>query len=256
MLEKEILERLGRIEEHLDIASTTTRILVIQDASYSMHSRRASTISGFNEYLEDLQKDKSDNAYLTLIQFDTTYSVVHEDLPVADVAPLNEDTYTLGGGTALLDAVGRGLIDLEKRMNSTDRALVVVMTDGEENSSNQYSQSKIKQMISRLEEKGNYTFIFMGAGTAAWTGGEMLGLRRNQTVYYGEGAHTHGIAYAGLSNMTHSLRGGTAMSNENSGTVTSAAIADLGGEVEQESSATPLWTPDEEKGKEEDKSGE
>lgn len=248
-MSKNISKRLDAIEEHLGINTPkTTRILVIQDASYSMMSRRDSTIDGFNEYLADLQADKSDEAYLTLIQFDVHYNVVHEDLPVADVDTLNRDSYVLGGGTALLDAVGRGLTDLEKRMNSDDRALVVIMTDGEENSSNQYSQSKVKQMISRLEEKGNYTFIFMGAGTGAWTGGEMLGLRRNQAVWYGESAHEHGVAYAGLSGMTSGLRSSNNLASAAPGTATSQVMKNLGAEDVQleDEESKPLWTPGQE----------
>jgi uncharacterized protein YegL len=258
---QEVRDELAELESSVEKlkarleGTRTTRILVVQDKSGSMGDRRKETISGFNEYLEGLQEDKSDKAYLTLIQFDTSSKTVYEAMPVDKVEPLSNRTYVPMGGTALLDAVGQGLTSLERQMNEGDRALVVIMTDGEENSSWNWSRSKVQSKISELEEEDRYTFVFMGAGKNAWTGGDMLGLRRQQSVFYGESAHTHSLAYAGLSGMTSGLRGGTQMKNEASGTVTSAAIADLGGEVEQE--PTPLWTPgSEDKQDKDDKSGE
>lgn len=228
-------DRLDRIEEHLGINKpTATRILIIQDKSGSMYSRRDETISGFNEYVESLQRDDSDEAFLTLIQFDTRYQVVEESKPVKDVKSLTRETYAPNGGTALLDAVGKGLNSLKKELKKGERALVVIMTDGMENSSSEYSRDAIKKMISDLEEKGNYTFIFMGAGTDSWSGGELLGLRRTQTVWYGQDSFSHGVGYRGLAATTSGLRSGTSMSNSEIGTMTSEAMSELGADVELE----------------------
>ncbi len=243
-----VKKRLDRIEKELGLKSKktqTTRILVVQDRSGSMQSRVKETISGFNEYVDDLAQDNSDEAFLTLVQFDDEYLVTEEDTPVAKVKSLNEDTFVPRGMTALLDAVGRGITDLKKRMNDDDRALVVIMTDGGENSSSEYTRDQIQKMIRDCEKEGNWTFVFLGAGTDSWSGGSMLGLRRNQGVFYGADSHSHGVAYKGLAATTTSLRSGTSMSSVDPGLATASVMSSLGADVQINDSQKSLFDQDE-----------
>lgn len=215
-----------------------TRILVVQDRSGSMGSRVEETITGFNEYLEDLAGDDSDEAYLTLIQFNTTYTVVEESTPVDEVEPLTDKTYKPSGGTALLDAVGRGITDLQDELEDDERALVIIMTDGMENSSREYSADAVKKLIKRCECKGNWTFVFLGASQDSWTGGDLLGLRKNQTVFYGGDAHSHGLAFASLSGTTRGYRGGQSASLSDMGAATADNLAKEGGSVKKETTTS------------------
>jgi hypothetical protein len=241
---QEIEKRIERLEKKVGLTKTT-RILVIQDKSGSMYSRQNETITGFNEYLEDLQKDDSDEAFLTLIQFNVRYDTVIEADPVDKVEPLTSATYTPSGGTALFDAVGRGITDLKKELEDGERALVIIMTDGMENSSSEYTSDSIKSLVKDCEKKDNWTFVFLGAGQSAWSGGKSLGLGRRQSVFYGEDAFSHDTAYAGLSQMTSQLRGGTSMSSAAPGEDVSQTMASLGADV-QIKEEKPLWTPESE----------
>jgi uncharacterized protein YegL len=255
-------QRLARVEKELGIPRRmTTRIAVIQDKSYSMQQRRDETISGYNEYVADLAKDHSDQAYLTLVQFDTSYRVVENNVSVDKVSSLNNVTYVPSGMTALLDAVGRGIVELDEAMKEGDRALVVIMTDGGENSSQEYDRKAVQKMISEREEKGNWTFVFMGAGPDSWDGANLLGVQ--QSVFYGADAHSHRTSYGGLSSATSGLRSSNLMSNSAFDEGVRAAMADEGATVTPTTPVTPtatsgttastkLWTPGEDESDEED----
>lgn len=234
-MNKTIEERLAAIEAKLG-TTQTTRVLVIQDRSGSMEDRITETISGYNEYVKTLKDDDSDEAFLTLVQFDDRYEVKEDNTPVSKVEDLSESTYVPRGMTALLDAVGRGVTTLKDKLGKNERALVVIMTDGIENYSKEWTRTKVTELIRSCEDIGRWTFVFLGAGQDAWQGGDLLGLRRAQTVHYGEDAHSHGIAYASLGTMTSQLRGGVAPAMANSGTVASLDMAEKGGTVNLETS--------------------
>ena len=92
-------------------------LIVILDESGSMCNVKNDTIGGFNTFLETHQKLPGE-ALLTLIKFDSEYDIVHNGVDVRSVEPLNKDTYTPGGMTALLDAVGRAIDEVGKRYDS------------------------------------------------------------------------------------------------------------------------------------------
>lgn len=233
MSSKSIEERLSRLEEKVG-TKLTTRVLVIQDKSGSMGGHAKETIEGYNEYISSLADDDSDQLFLTLVQFDHEYVVVEEGTPIDKVEPLNDKRYKVRGATALLDAVGRGINDLRSEMNKGDRAFVVIMTDGYENSSTEYTKQKVHKLIDKCENEGNWTFTFLGAGRDSWSGGDLIGLRRNQAVYFGEGASEKEMAFRSLANTTGQYRGASAMSATATGAMTTDFMAKEGAEVEVE----------------------
>lgn len=230
---KSMEDRIAAIEAKIN-GPKTTRILVIQDRSYSMKNRVAETISGYNEYIESLAKDDSDEAYLTLVQFDDHYEVKEKNKEVSKLEPLSETTFVPRGWTALLDAVGKGITEFKKTINEGDRAFVVIMTDGGENSSTEFDKRSISNLIKACEDEGHWTFTFLGAGRDSWGGAQQLGLRRNQAAFYDESAHSHSIAFAGLTNTTRGYRAGGQSAMSNTGATVSNLMAEEGAGVELE----------------------
>lgn len=202
-------ERLEALEKAVfgeDDKKYVTQIAVVQDRSTSMRPLIDSTISGFNEYVESLQKDDSDEAYLTLIQFDTFYETVYSNKPIADVPKLDRNSYQVRGMTALYDAVGRAITELPRMGQSgLTRYLVVVMTDGDENSSREFSGKEVKALIEEKEATGDWTFVFLGAGVEKWVGHE-LGIRDANTFSYARTAPAHAQTYTGMATATSALR--------------------------------------------------
>lgn len=149
--------------------SEYTHITVILDRTGSMEAIRDDTIGGFNTFLQQ-QKEESGKATLTLVQFDTqdSYEVIHKFKPIADVPELDRRTYVPRAATPLLDAMGRGINDLEKSladMKKSDRPtriVLVIITDGKENSSREFKKRQIEKMVRQKTEEG-WQFVFLSA---------------------------------------------------------------------------------------------
>jgi len=134
--------------------SDRTHISIVLDRTGSMQSIRQDTIGGFNAFLTE-QKAQPNPASLTLVQFDTQdpYEVLYKFTPISQVQPLTEATYVPRASTPLYDAVGRGINDLKaalQAMPATERPariVFVLVTDGQENSSREFTGTQVKQMI-------------------------------------------------------------------------------------------------------------
>ncbi len=155
----------------------TTYVLLVTDRSGSMYGLAEDVRGGYNGYVQSLQDDKEARYRVTSVLFSS--QVTREDdgstvLCVAakpkDVPRLDEKSYVPGGGTALLDAIGKVItkFEAEVTLGKEDRVLLVVQTDGEENSSQEYDRATIAKMIADREEAGRWAAIFMGAGPDTW----------------------------------------------------------------------------------------
>lgn len=159
-----------------------THIAVLLDRSGSMGVVRDETISGFNYFLKE-QKATGDNATFTLVQFDSeSTDVVHEARQVRDVPDLNQDTYQPRGSTPLLDALGQTIISTGKTLAAIpeakrpDKVVFVVITDGEENASHQFTKARVKEMIDHQTGKYNWQFIYLGANQDAFAEAGAVGI--------------------------------------------------------------------------------
>lgn len=167
-----------------------TKIVVILDKSGSMWNAASDTIGGFNKFLSDQKKVKG-KANLTLVQFDTTYNFVHKGVDIQDVPELNKDTYQTGGMTALLDAVGRAIIETEREIEvadqKPDQVLFMIVTDGEENSSKEIKRDQLFKMVQDKQKKDDWSFVFVGADINSYDEGGQMGFYASTTSNYDKG---------------------------------------------------------------------
>jgi hypothetical protein len=194
----------------------TTRLLFLIDESGSMGERGKDrdVRGGFNTYIEKLQKD-SYHYTLTAIPFNTIVKdSIFSSAPLGDTVRLTEKNYSPAGGTALLDAIGvvvsRTLED--KHVDLThDRFTCIIMTDGEENSSKLYTKDQITQRMKELEQRGNWTFVYMGADPAAWTAASVLGFAQGNVLKFASA--DIGDAYTSLAASTTASSGTSNLSS-------------------------------------------
>lgn len=149
-----------------------TELVFILDRSGSMSGLESDTIGGFNSMLAR-QKDVEGKCYITTVLFDNEYELLHDRIEIQAVRPISDKEYFVGGSTALLDAVGRTINKIGNAQRNTaadyraDNVLFVIITDGQENSSREYSMRRIKEMIERQKSKYDWEFIFLGANIDA-----------------------------------------------------------------------------------------
>jgi Mg-chelatase subunit ChlD len=140
-----------------------TYVAMILDKSSSMESCKKPTVDGYNEKLDVLRKIDHD-VFMTLTVFNEKAEVVYQNRSIKEVNNLSHSEYQPNGSTALFDAVDLTLDVLEKiALGPKDAVLVVVLSDGEENSSKPESRSRVPERIARLTNTGQYTFNYIGS---------------------------------------------------------------------------------------------
>ena len=156
----------------------------IIDESGSMRSQWDTVISGFNEQLDTMKVEEqtTEVRYLvSLTKFSYQSTVVYKDIPLAEVPRLNKQTYTPGGGTALLDAIGN---TIDTAAPGETDVMITIMTDGEENSSHEWKKSSIKTLIDLRQNENKWGFVYLGANQDAWQEAAQYGINNalNYTV--------------------------------------------------------------------------
>lgn len=155
-----------------------SRVLIewIMDRSGSMQSTWSEDLNGFKAFVEKLRSDDSVDQFFSLTTFDTLIDRPLVCLPLDQVKPEILADYGPRGGTALYDALGTALLDIETRENDFDKIIVVVVTDGFNNSSRTYSKTQLNAIVDKRLQTGKYTFTYLGTQPETWAESEAKGL--------------------------------------------------------------------------------
>jgi uncharacterized protein YegL len=171
----------------------TTYYQFILDASGSMSNCRHETLQNLNLHLktiQNLQKEFSEQIFrVSLTLFNTRLHQKWAYKSPLDIEPLTLVEYIPEGSTALLDAIGTQIHEIQHIFGeqlAADEAttVMVILTDGEENSSRFYDFPFISKTIKRLEKTGKWTFTFLGTDIDAFHVGEMLSIKRENTMQF------------------------------------------------------------------------
>ncbi len=166
-----------------------TEIVFILDRSGSMSGLESDTIGGFNAFIEKQKKGEGD-AYVSTVLFSDENQVIHDRVPLDKIEPMNDTQYSVGGCTALLDAIGGAINHIgnihkyAREEDVPEKTIFVITTDGQENSSREYDYAKIKAMIEKQQEKYKWEFLFLGANIDAIGEAGKLGIRSDRAVRY------------------------------------------------------------------------
>jgi len=194
---------------HADAAPEATLISVILDRSGSMASVQESTIQGFNEFLQEQRKQRDGGrALMSLTQFDNRYEVNFVGEPIDNVPHLDTTSYVPRGGTALYDAIGRTVHELEAWTREhawKERVLVLIVTDGRENASQEYTFQSARALIEQKEKEG-WNFAYMGANQDSYAVGGSLNIRQDFSANYASTPQGTNAAYKLMANATSMYR--------------------------------------------------
>lgn len=169
-----------------------TEIVFLLDRSGSMSGLEKDTIGGFNSFI-DMQCKLPGQIRLTTVLFDHENEILWDGID-ATQARLTEKDYYVRGLTALLDAIGKTIVNVNRRLIKNagmppDQVIFVITTDGMENSSKEFSHEQIKEMIDIQKTDHDWKFIFMGANLDVIEEAGRIGI--SETDAYGfEATHT------------------------------------------------------------------
>jgi hypothetical protein len=143
-----------------------------------MTERADKVISGINEFIQEHKKIDQEDCMVSMYAFNMYIETVFENRPIYEVEVLEKDAYQPNGCTALLDAMGHVLqkIPLDKK------SVLIILTDGEENSSSKYTASCILDMIE--SRKQNLNIVYMGSNQDAILNGCSIGANRRSSLLY------------------------------------------------------------------------
>lgn len=190
-----------------------TELVFILDKSGSMSGLEGDTIGGFNSMLEKQKKEAGD-AYITTVLFDHDYELLHDRADIRKVNCISENEYYVGGTTALLDAMGRTINYIGKKIGDTDEAdhpgkvIFVIITDGMENSSREFSAKKIKQMVEHQKTKYSWEFVFLGANIDAVKTAEDMGIGQDRASNFCPDSQGIKLNYSSVCNFVSEMRMG------------------------------------------------
>ena len=166
-----------------------TEIVFILDRSGSMSGLESDTVGGFNAMIAK-QKKEPGEALISTVLFDDESVVIHDRVPVQNIAPMTERDYYVRGCTALLDAIGGAIHHIgnvhryARREDVPEHTLFVITTDGMENASRRYSADKVKAMIERQKSKYGWEFLFLGANIDAVETAQHFGIGADRAVSF------------------------------------------------------------------------
>ena len=186
-------------------------LVFILDRSGSMGGLESDTIGGYNSMLSKQKKEKTGKVSVTTVLFDDQYELLYNQVPIEKVSPMTEEEYYVRGSTALLDAIGKTVMQVKANQDKKeikDKVLFVIITDGMENASREYRADQIKKLIEERKEKNNWEFLFLGANIDAIGAAKDLGIDSSRAVRFKSDKKGTAKNYEVLNEAIKEIRGG------------------------------------------------
>ena len=174
-------------------------VVFILDKSGSMRGSEKNTIDSFNEYLER-EKKNNFQTKITTVLFSDQYQYLYKRKDVKEVPNITFEDYFVGGCTALYDSLGNAIHYAESF--SSDKVLFVIVTDGEENASSEFSKGAIKKLI---RKHSDWEFIYIGADIDSYAVGSEIGIRRNNIANYKKDKKGTSLVFQSLGRLEKSI---------------------------------------------------
>jgi von Willebrand factor type A domain len=225
----------------------TTAVALVLDETGSMQGTVTDTIGAVNGYFETLANDTPE-ARVSVMEFsdcfgaEPSFRVLASDVLPGDVPKLTVENYRPRGNTPLYDAIGKAITETEGI--KADRYLLVVLTDGHENASREWTAEGVKKLIEKKQGE-SWTILYLGANHDAWGVGAALGIHRGNTMAYAQTGAGVTATAASLSGVTRTLAMGQSVSTDSAFADAGQTAADYTGEDDEQQPPKPeettLW---------------
>jgi hypothetical protein len=163
--------------------SNFIHVCFIIDESSSMWTSVSDVKGGFQRIIDEQKANENGTCAISIFRFATTPK--EADFIMKDIKEVeNMLIYNPSGCTAMYDGIGVAIDEIGERLAAMpeeerpEKNLIVIMTDGEENSSHSYQPSKIREMIKHQEDKYNWTFLYIGTDISNTQDADRIGIGR------------------------------------------------------------------------------
>lgn len=205
----------------------SAHITVVLDRTGSMSVIKNEIIGGYNSFLSEQRKVP--DTRITLIQFDSqdAHEVVYRNVAVADAGELNESNYIPRALTPLFDAVGYAINETTPIIENSDidKVIFVIITDGQENASREWTAEKVRELIDTRKRDG-WEFVFLGADLDSFAQAHAIGIPMANAMAYDADRDGTQSAFRDMSHNTMAYAGGQSVSMAWSGEQRSAQKAE------------------------------
>ena len=191
-------------EQRFPNSSPKTYIAFVLDKSGSMQNIRDVAIRGFNDQLESITREANPNTFVSLVTFSTFVTPIFFNRRINQVEKLDYFNYQPEGWTALYDAVGYTIsrLENESEYDSNTAFLVVIISDGYENRSVDYTSSKLANLITRKQHSGRWTFAYVGANQDLGKVTQLLNIPLGNAITYDSSPIGTAAAFVNITNST------------------------------------------------------
>jgi len=178
-----------------------THICLVVDRSGSMYN----IVGDMNGAIKQMMKDQAEqpgHCLVDVITFDTVVDVVHDNAYPGDIT---EDVIEPRGSTALNDAIGLGIMRMGNKFRlmpeeeRPENVVFVIVTDGMENASQEYTNLQVKRLVEQQTNQYNWTFLYLAANVDAFATGRGYGFNDSMVLQYGANAQGAGASFAAAS---------------------------------------------------------
>jgi hypothetical protein len=194
-----------------------TDLTVVMDRSGSMHICQVEAEGGINAFVQK-QKGLPGECTFSLVQFDTEYEFIYNGKSIKDVGKID---LVPRGMTALNDAIGRAINETGVRLKNIPEesrpglVVFVIVTDGQENSSHEFSKAKIREMIELQRNTYQWQFTYIGANVDAFAEAAAMGITRDAAANFASAnsADAYAGVHANVGRMRHAVAAGKTLAN-------------------------------------------
>jgi uncharacterized protein YegL len=155
------------------------KVVIVLDRSGSMNNGWQKTVDGLNLYINNLKAQKAEDGIETTINFytfDDKFETFLEAVNIDDYTDTGYHQILPRGGTSLNDAVCKAITSTQSSfIGEEPNVTFIVVSDGGENSSKEYTSEDTKKMVAEYDAKDNWTFVMLGAEINAWSQAQSVG---------------------------------------------------------------------------------
>ena len=196
-----------------------TELVFILDRSGSMAGLENDTIGGFNAMIEK-QKKEPGRCFVSTVLFSNDSRVLHDRVALEKIEPLTDRDYTVGGCTALLDAMGDAIRHIgnvhkyARPEDVPDHTVFVITTDGMENASHRYDAGDVRRLVEKQKEKYGWEFLFLAANIDAVGTARTMGIAEDRAVNYHADRRGTRVVYETLAKAVGCVRRSEALTGD------------------------------------------